>query len=599
MQGDVMDQKTPAELKRSQSNEAMWGSDVVAAALREQGFPYVALTPGASYRGLHDSIVNYLGNQTPKMLLCLHEEHAVAIAHGWAQVTGEPLCAIVHANVGLMHATMAIFNAWCDRAPVVILGATGPVDAERRRPWIDWIHTAADQSAIVRHYTKWDDQPASAAAAVESIRRAAMIARTRPNGPVYICLDANMQESRLDEVPSFYDVSRYRAPAPTAPAPEDLAEAVRLIRKAKNPLILSGRVSRSEQGWADRVKLAEAMGARVLTLDNGGASFPFSHPLHRGGIAFILRAPTLEEFRQSDLVLALDWTDLGSALTQAWPPADGKAPPPVIACSNDFHIHNGWSMDYQKVPAADLRIATVPEAFISAALPQLDGAKASKSFAPKPAAAPREVPKKGEIGIRDLAAVFNKVAAESKVCMISRPIGWPTSMMNMEHPLDFLGSNGGGGVGGGPGMAVGSALALRDTRSDRLPVAVLGDGDYLMGVNALWTAAQNKIPLLVVVSNNRSYFNDEIHQENVARQRGRPVENRWIGQRIENPAPDLAMLARGQGLEGAGPVTDIADLEAALRTAVARVKAGAAYVLDVVVRGEYAAPEPGPSKSRV
>src|SRR5437763_13612841 len=137
-------------VKLSSSNAPGWGSDVVADTLRALEIPYIALNPGASYRGLHDSIVNYLGNETPQMLLCLHEEAAVAIAHGYAKVTGRAMAAAVHSNVGLFHATMAIFNAWCDRTPVIILGATGPVDAAKRRPWIDWIHTAADQGAIIR-----------------------------------------------------------------------------------------------------------------------------------------------------------------------------------------------------------------------------------------------------------------------------------------------------------------------------------------------------------------------------------------------------------------------------------------------------------------
>jgi hypothetical protein len=138
-------------------NAAGFGSDVVAETLRALDIPYVALNPGASYRGLHDSLVNYLGNEQPQMLLCLHEESAVAIAQGYAKVTGRAMGAIVHSNVGLMHATMAIFNAWCDRMPVLVLGATGPVDAVKRRPWIDWIHTARDQGALIRGYVKWDD----------------------------------------------------------------------------------------------------------------------------------------------------------------------------------------------------------------------------------------------------------------------------------------------------------------------------------------------------------------------------------------------------------------------------------------------------------
>src|SRR6267378_708592 len=191
------------------SNAPGFGSDVVAETLRDLDIPYIALNPGASYRGLHDSLVNYLGNAAPQMLLCLHEEAAIAIAHGYAKVTGRAMAAALHSNVGLMHASMAIFNAWCDRMPVLLLGATGPVDAVKRRPWIDWIHTARDQGAIVRNYTKWDDQPASPAAAREALIRATWIADTAPKGPVYINLDAEMQEARLAEPLAPIEAARF------------------------------------------------------------------------------------------------------------------------------------------------------------------------------------------------------------------------------------------------------------------------------------------------------------------------------------------------------------------------------------------------------
>ena len=235
-------------VKLTSENAPGWGSDVVADTLRALNIPYIALNPGASYRGLHDSIVNYLGNETPQMLLCLHEESAVAIAQGYAKVTGKAMAAAVHSNVGLFHATMAIFNAWCDRTPVVILGATGPVDAAKRRPWIDWIHTAADQGAIVRDYTKWDDQPASPAAAREAIVRATWIANTAPMGPVYINLDAELQETKLGEPLAPIDVNRFMPATTAAPSPELVAEVAALLKSAKHPVILMGRVSRSIDG---------------------------------------------------------------------------------------------------------------------------------------------------------------------------------------------------------------------------------------------------------------------------------------------------------------------------------------------------------------
>src|SRR5712691_9028426 len=249
----------------SPEQKEVWGSDAIAAVLRTLDIPFLALNPGASYRGLHDSIVNYLGNTRPQMLLCLHEESAVAIAQGYAKVSGRMMGAVVHSNVGLMHASMAIFNAWCDRMPMLVLGATGPWDAAKRRPWIDWIHTASDQAALVRDYTKWDNQPASVPAAYEAILRAAQIANTAPRGPTYVNLDAGLQEAKLAELPPLPDVSRFRAPEPPCPAPELVRRAAELLSNAAAPVILGGRTNRTEASWRARVALAEKLGARVIT----------------------------------------------------------------------------------------------------------------------------------------------------------------------------------------------------------------------------------------------------------------------------------------------------------------------------------------------
>lgn len=194
-----------------------WGSDPIAAVLRELEIPYIALVPGSSYRGLHDSIVNYLGNRTPQMVLTIHEENAVAIAHGYAKASGRMMAAALHANIGLMHAAMAVYNAWCDRAPLLIFGATGPWDASRRRPWIDWIHTSADQGGLVRNFTKWDNQPGSVAAATEAVLRAAQIALTAPRGPVYVNLEVTMQEGKLEAMPPLPDAKRYAVRRRSAP----------------------------------------------------------------------------------------------------------------------------------------------------------------------------------------------------------------------------------------------------------------------------------------------------------------------------------------------------------------------------------------------
>jgi thiamine pyrophosphate-dependent acetolactate synthase large subunit-like protein len=562
-------------------NAPGFGSDVIADALRATDIPYIALNPGASYRGLHDSLVNYLGNDKPQMLLCLHEEAAVAIAHGYAKVTGKAMAAAVHSNVGLMHATMAVFNAWCDRMPMLILGATGPVDAAKRRPWIDWIHTARDQGALLRGYSKWDDQPGSPAAAREAILRATWIANTAPRGPTYVNLDAEVQEAKLAEPVAPIETARYM-PQVAGAAPADLiAQAAELLRNAKHPVILAGRVSRSVEAWKQRIALAERLGARVLTDLKIAASFPTDHPLHVGAPGNIAPLPEGQEaIRSADVILSLDWLDPAGTFKHV-----GGAPKAkVIQVSVDHQIHNGWSMDYQALPPVDLMIACEPDAAVAALVEALGpGAK------PAPAGAPKEFPKLGtdKLTVDHLADHLRCAVGDRPASLTHVSLSWNGASWPFRHPLDYLGSDGGGGVGGGPGISVGAALALKG--SGRLPIAVCGDGDFLMGVTALWTATHYKIPLLVVVANNRSFFNDELHQERVARMRNRPTENRWVGQRISEPDIDLAAMARAQGAQGFGPVTAIGDLTSTLEKAIAAVEAGHVAVVDVRVEPGYTA----------
>ena len=574
----------PAAIERpvpAGTNAPGFGSDVVAETLRALDIPYIALNPGASYRGLHDSLVNFTGNARPQMLLCLHEEAAIAIAHGYAKVTGRAMATAVHSNVGLFHATMAIFNAWCDRMPVIILGATGPVDAPKRRPWIDWIHTARDQGAIVRGYTKWDDQPASPAAAREAVMRAAWIANTPPMGPTYVVLDAEMQEAKLAEPLPPLDVKRFVPPVASAAPPELMQKAAALLKSAKRPVILAGRVSRSLDAWNARVALAEAVNARVVTDIKVGAAFPTDHLLHVGAPAFLVPTPeALQAIAAADLILSLDWVDLAGTLKSAQAPASNAT---VIQVSCDHHLHNGWSMDYQGLPPVDLFLAADPDA-VTQELVQALGAAAKPKMSTatsKPHAATD-----GALTVEHLAHALRRAVGDRSVSLTHLPLSWNGAWWPFRHPLDYLGSDGGGGVGGGPGIAVGAALALKE--SGRLPIAICGDGDFLMGVTALWTAAHYRIPLLMVIANNRSFFNDELHQERVARMRDRPVENRWIGQRISDPDIDLAALGRAQGAQAFGPVAKASDLAQVFAEAISAVENGAVAVIDVRVEPGYA-----------
>jgi thiamine pyrophosphate-dependent acetolactate synthase large subunit-like protein len=564
-----------------------FGSDVIAGTLRALAIPYIALNPGASFRGLHDSLVNYLGNRDPQLLLCLHEEHAVAIAHGYAKVTGRPMAVAVHSNVGLFHATMAIFNAWCDRMPVLILGATGPVDAAKRRPWIDWIHTARDQGAIVRPYVKWDDQPASPAAARETLLRSMWHAQAHPQGPVYINLDAEMQEAPLAAPLPPIATERYTPTATMAPAVENVREAVSMLRAAKQPLLMIGRVSRDLAAWKARVALAEMLNARVITDLKVGAAFPTDHPLHAGAPGIFLGSEAAQAIAGADVILSLDWVDLAGSLKMA---CQGEPAAKIIHVSLDHLSHGGWSMDYQGLPPVDLFVAAHPDTAVPALLEAFGPyesapltASPSASLTPKRQPVVEATPTpESKISTDDLALALRHAVGERRVSLSHLPLSWNGACWPFRDPLEFLGSDGGGGIGAGPGIAVGAALALRD--SGVLPVAVCGDGDYLMGATALWTAAHYRIPVLIVVANNRSFYNDEVHQERVARARGRPMENKWIGQRIDEPAIDLAALGRAQGAQGWGPIERRDDLAAAFTDAIDAVERGHVAVVDVRIQ---------------
>ncbi len=562
------------------AGETHWGSDPVAQTLRATGVPYIALVPGSTYRGLHDSIVNHLGNREPQMILTLHEENTVAIAHGYAKASGRMMAAAVHANVGLMRAVMGVYNAWCDRAPVLMLGATGPWDAARRRQWIDWIHTSADQGALIRNFTKWDNQPVSPTAAVEALLRAAQIARTAPQGPVYVNLEVAMQEQKIGPMPDLPDAARHDVPQGPRPAPELVASAAKLLSGARHPVILMGRCSRSMEGWKERVALAEKLNAPVLTNIKAAAAFPTDHRLHAAPPGAYLAKTAEPLLAAADVILSLDWLDLAGTLKQAC--GDKPVGAKVIHVSCDAHSHRGWSMDHQGLPPVDVYLMCETDA----AVPLLLDAVSQRQASPKiPQAEPLPAASADAVSMRGVALALEAATRGADVCYTRFPLGWNGAYTHFRHPLDYIGHDGGAGVGSGPGMTVGAGLALNGT--GRVPVAVMGDGDFLMGNTAVWTAAHYQIPCLMIVCNNRSFYNDERHQGRMARDRGRPEENRWIGQRIGDPDIDLAGMARNMGAEGIGPVTQPADVQPAIEKGLAAARAGKAVVVDARVLPGY------------
>ena len=553
-----------------------WGSDVAAQMLRRMGIPYVSLNPGASYRGLHDSIVNHLGNERPGILLCLHEDHSVAIAHGYAKASGEPMACVLHSNVGLLHGMMSLFNAWCDRVPMIVLGATGPVDAEKRRPWIDWIHTSRDQGAYIRSLIKWDDQPSSPQALVESMCRANIATRTSPTAPVYICLDAGFQEQPLEKEPEWPDISRFAPPEPPRPAKNAVTRAVALLARAERRVIMFGRGSRKPEFWQPRIDLAERVGACVVTDLKQGAVFPTDHPAHHVPPFNVLPTPARELLCEADVILALDWVDLGGALRQAR--AAGKFSAKIIAATLDHNLHTGANMEYQALPPVDVSMAATADVLVADLLEALGEGRRKEPWKvrrpAKPASGDGQSVTMEGIALA-LRAQFNDPENVS-FCTLGR--GWPIDIWPFQNGLAYLGKDGGGGLGSGPGLSVGAALAVQSC--GRHPISMLGDGDFCMGATAIWTAVRHRIPLLVLVNNNRSYFIDELHQEAVARRRGRETKNRWIGLRMDDPAPDIAKLAEAQGAVGIGPVRAAADVKSALAKGVSVLKSGGVCVID-------------------
>lgn len=565
------------KIKGQPDGEVAWGSDIAAQMLRRFKIPFVSLNPGASYRGFHDSLVNHLGNENPGMLLCLHEDHAVAVAHGYAKVTDEPMACVLHSNVGLMHGMMALFNAWLDRVPMIVMGATGPIAAEKRRPWIDWIHTSRDQGGLIRSIIKWDDLPSSPEALIEAMARANIITRTAPTAPVYICLDAGLQESKLDKVPEFPDLERFVPAPPSRPSQASVDAAKKLLDGAKKPIILFGRNRRSKAAWDNRIKLAERLGACVMTDLKNPSSFPTDNPHHVVQPFNQMPQAARQAMTEADVILSLDWVDLAGALKQAKNIGEVKAK--IIHATLDGNLHSGAHMDYQGLAPVDVSIGASPDEVVTDLVAALGPGKKAPW---RDAVVSNKVADDNRLDLshvaRALDAAFETAEDKAKVSFCAVARGWPTALWPFRDPLAYFGKDGGGGIGSGPGISVGCALALQGL--GRYAVTVLGDGDFAMGSSAIWTAARHRIPMLIILNNNRSYFNDELHQETVAVRRNREVSNRWIGQRISDPDVHFAKLAESYGVMGIGPVKTVADIGPAMKKAVEALKAGGTVLLD-------------------
>ena len=565
-------------------------SDVIVDVLKSLSIDYVTTNPGSSFRGLHESIVNYGGNRAPELLTCTHEETAVAMAHGYAKVAGKPIAVAVHGTVGLQHAAMAVYNAWCDRVPVVII-AGNHLDADERRV-LEWVHSAQDCIAPIRDYIKWDDLPLSLPHFNESLVRAHKIATTPPMGPVAIVADGAMQEQDLKS-------ERPELPRPTVlqrPRGDDTAlrEAARLLVAAANPVIVADRYAHDQAGVELLVSLAETLQAPVVSR-RGRMNFPNTHPLAQGGGATA----------QADVVLGLELTDtwglVNTVSDRVTREASRIARPDLqmvtIGTGELFYRSNyqGFGRYY----GAELTIAGDAQASLPALLEavraELTPARRSAIAArgerlriarEERRAAARDAARyawdASPISTARLAAEIWNAIRDKDWALVSEPLfGSLHELWEIERYYQYIGGSGGSGMGYGAPAAVGAALAHRG--HGRLAVNIQKDGDLMYGPGALWTAAHHRIPLLSVMHNNRAYHQELMHLQRMAARRRRGVDgSAKVGNVLEDPFIDFATLAKGMGVWAAGPISDPAQLAPVLREAVAVVESGVPALVDVI-----------------
>jgi acetolactate synthase I/II/III large subunit len=572
-----------------------WQSDVIIDLLRHYGFPYIALNPGASYRGLHDSLVNYGGNHPP-ILLCQHEKIAVQIAHGYAKATGRPMVAIVHDIVGMLHATMGIYYAYIDRCPVFVIGATGPMDESRRRPFIDWIHTANVNGEQLRHYVKWDYQPASIEGVPDSFARAYAAMMTEPQGPIYMCYDAWLQEQPLEKDVALPPPSANKVPVPMAADNLALAEVADHLLAAKYPVLMAEYVARSSDGFDNLVALAEAVGAAVFDV-HARLNFPNRHPLNL--------SCDKDVFRDADLILMLDVRDWEKSThyidrtKREVVPHYGPGCQLIDVGFGEINLSK-WSMDYSRMPTCSLRalgdtLTAIPEltrlcreriANDSALAKRI--AERAKAVAHKHDAlfkAWGDAAKKDWDGVpitlpRLACEMWEAIKDEDWVLTACNLQEWVYKLWDFDKPYRHPGQ----ALGTGTQIGVSLGVALAHRGKGRLVIDIQPDGDLMFDAGALWSAAKNNIPMLIVMYNNRAYYNDWEHQIRVAHHRGTPVERAYIAQDIASPDPDFATMAKSMGWYAEGPIEKPDDIAPALRRAIAQVKAGKPALVDTVLR---------------
>ena len=592
----LRDQGVPAEYSSAETERyfvARPGSDFMVDVIKSLNIDYLATNPGSSFRGLHESLVNYGGNQKPEVLTCVHEEQAVAMGHGYFKVAGKPLAVACHGTVGVQHAAMAVYNAWCDRAPVILI-AGNHLDAAERRIGVEWAHSAQDCNRPIRDYIKWDDTPVSLPHFAESLVRAYKIAMTPPAGPVAIVADGHLQEEDLGHAQlAMPRLSATQAPRGDANAVE---EAARWLVEAESPVIIADRMAHDQTGIERLVELAETLQAPVVDR-HGRTNFPNTHYLYQGG-GLTARA---------DVVLGLElndtWGIVNALRDRVHREAEriARADLKLITIGvGDLFLKSNYQ-NFQRYQGADLSIAGDAQATLPALI---EAVKVSMTRARRATLAEREQRWRAEHAARRERArdaaryawdaspvstarlameVWDAVREKDWALVSDNFFTWPHDLWQIDRHYQFIGSSGGAGVGYGAPAAVGAALAHRD--AGRVAVNFQNDGDMMYVPGVMWTAAHHRIPLLSVMHNNRAYHQEVMHLQRMSSRRQRGIDgSAKIGNVLEDPFIDFAAMAKSMGVWAAGPIEDPRKLGPLVREALAMVEQGEPALLDVVAQ---------------
>ena len=573
------------------------GADFMTEVFKSLGFEYLCANPGSAFRGIHESIINYGGNYKPEFITCCHEESSVAMGHGYFKVEGKPMLVFAHGTVGLQHASMAVYNAYCDRVPVfIVLGNN--LNAATRRSSVDWLHSVQDAAALVRDFTKFDDAPVSLPQFAESAIRAYKIAMTAPSAPVVLVADAELSEvpivGRADLV-----IPKLGFTAAPAGDSASVAELARLLAEAENPVIVAGRLARTNAAMAHLIDLAELLQAPVV--DSGmSMNFPNRHPLNLSGNSRAL-------IENADLILGLEVPDFYGLVNNIGRQLEYSSHPitkaKLASISAGDRLAKSNYQEFQRYQPLDLDIAADAEATLPSLVEAVqhrltaDKKRAFEARGVKLAEQHTNILAKARLDASyawdacpiSVARLCSEVWGQIKNedwCLASQSnlfvSNWPLRLWDFEKPYRHIGGSGGAGMGYGAPSAVGAALANK--KYGRLTVNIQTDGDLMYAPGVLWTAAHHRIPLLTVMHNNRAYHQEQMEVQIVANEHNRGITRTSIGTHLNDPPINYAKLAEGMGMLGIGPIEKPEDLAPALRRGIETVKRGEPVLIDVITQ---------------